>query len=123
MYNHAASGGLLGKLAWWHDHIWSLEETWYRASVIWVTKLKPQDLSLNDFDRCVTHLANTFEADNDFYYQVFGCLSLVANRTGGTTLTDAFNRTTRSGLSFPSASLYLSLWQHDGGSGAPFPEL
>lgn len=84
MYSHAASAGLLGKLAWWHDHIWSREETWYRASVIWVTKLKPQDLSLNDFDRCVTHLANTFEADDDFYYQVFEWFSLVAYRISGT---------------------------------------
>ncbi|EIW65359.1 uncharacterized protein TRAVEDRAFT_42733 [Trametes versicolor FP-101664 SS1] len=77
MYNHAASGGLLGKLAWWHDHIWSHEETWYRASVIWVTKLKPQDLSLNDFDRCVTHLANTFEADDDFYYQDYALWAFI----------------------------------------------
>lgn len=69
-YDHAA--GSMGKrMAWWHNHIWSREETWYRASVIWLSMYGKQDISLNDYDRCVTHLANTFETeDEDFDYQV-----------------------------------------------------
>ncbi|EIW65360.1 uncharacterized protein TRAVEDRAFT_33897 [Trametes versicolor FP-101664 SS1] len=68
-YDHAA--GSMGKrIAWWHNHIWSREETWYRASVIWLDMYGEQDISLNDYDRCVTHLANTFEIeDDDFGYQ------------------------------------------------------
>lgn len=70
-YDHAADS-MGERMAWWHNHIWSREETWYRASVIWLDMYGKQDISLNDYDRCVTHLANTFETeDDDFGYQVF----------------------------------------------------
>ncbi len=74
---YARAAGSVGKrLAWWHNHIWSREETWSRAAVIWISLCGNDTISVNDYDRCVTHLANTFETDGDFDYQV------VSHRTG-----------------------------------------
>lgn len=50
---------LLGKLAWWHNHIWSDEATWLWAAALWFTFFDDGDSVIrNDHNIYITHLAN-----------------------------------------------------------------
>lgn len=56
---------MLGKLAWWHNHIWSSEETWLRSAAFWEIEFgKVFDFgSIADWDRWLTHLANITQSE------------------------------------------------------------
>ncbi|EIW53575.1 uncharacterized protein TRAVEDRAFT_52696 [Trametes versicolor FP-101664 SS1] len=51
---------LLGKLAWWHNHIWSDETTWVWAAALWFTYFYDEENPeiRNDHNIYITHLAN-----------------------------------------------------------------
>lgn len=50
---------LLGKFAWWHNHIWSDEATWLWAAALWFTYFDDGDSVIrNDHNIYITHLAN-----------------------------------------------------------------
>lgn len=64
-----------GKLIWWHNHIWSSEETWIRAAIVSHFKLGIDVVSpptLADYDRWVTHIANTFQAEDSEFGEGYG---------------------------------------------------
>ncbi|KAI0762298.1 hypothetical protein C8Q74DRAFT_1220312 [Fomes fomentarius] len=57
--------GIFGKLAWWQNHIWSREETWYTTA--WVLSCdaldaqkesRPFPQNWDDWDACITYTAN-----------------------------------------------------------------
>ncbi|KAJ2988155.1 hypothetical protein NUW54_g9203 [Trametes sanguinea] len=51
-----------GKLAWWHNHIWSDEATWVSSALYWSFFLRGSlangRIDSHDFETLVTHLAN-----------------------------------------------------------------
>ncbi|KAI9056276.1 hypothetical protein FKP32DRAFT_1585761 [Trametes sanguinea] len=53
---------VLGKLTWWHNHIWSDEATWVSSALYWSLFLRDSlgsgKLDSHDFNILVTHLAN-----------------------------------------------------------------
>ncbi|KAL1939450.1 hypothetical protein VTO73DRAFT_10006 [Trametes versicolor] len=51
---------LLGKLAWWHNHIWSDETTWVWAAALWFTYFYDEENPeiRSDHNIYITHLAN-----------------------------------------------------------------
>ena len=59
--NYNASG-ILGKLAWWNQHIWSSQNHFDRWTLILFSKLVEKQLSgvppPEDLEICATHLAN-----------------------------------------------------------------
>lgn len=56
---------MLGKLVWWHKHIWSSEETWLRSAAFWEIEFGEVFAfgSIADWDRWLTHLANITQSE------------------------------------------------------------
>ncbi|OJT15619.1 hypothetical protein TRAPUB_5947 [Trametes pubescens] len=64
---YESATGVWGKLAWWHNHIWSSEETWLRTAAIWEIRFgKTVNFSsIADWDRWITHVASTAQSEPD----------------------------------------------------------
>ncbi|KAI0641237.1 hypothetical protein C8Q79DRAFT_330221 [Trametes meyenii] len=70
MYDH---GRLSEKIAWWHNHIWSDKDTWSRVAIRWALIYGVKNMSPDDFDFVVTHIANTCcHVEGTFSYVDYG---------------------------------------------------
>ncbi|KAI0668773.1 hypothetical protein C8Q78DRAFT_979357, partial [Trametes maxima] len=74
-YNH---GSLSEKIAWWHNHIWSDEDTWSRVAIRWALIYGTKGMSPDDVDFVVTHIANTCcHVEGTFSYVDYGNQALI----------------------------------------------
>ncbi|KAI8969681.1 hypothetical protein BD414DRAFT_256425 [Trametes punicea] len=85
--------GLLGRLEWWKDHCRSDERTWLISAFAWLALCHFKVKDKQDFEVCVTHLANTVcsHPDKDFLdyvdrpmiaFAVSVPLAILARRSG-----------------------------------------